>query len=95
MVLEALSSGLPVIAANAGGVKHLVEHNQSGFLCEPKNITQFVTYTSKLLEEEKIRKAFSNYARKTTISLSWEQIFEKLITSFYQVLEKQKTKRPA
>ncbi|MCD8501500.1 MAG: glycosyltransferase [Bacillaceae bacterium] len=36
VVLEALSSGLPVIAANAGGVKHLVEHNHSGYLCEPK-----------------------------------------------------------
>ena len=95
VVLEALSSGLPVIAANAGGVKHLVEHNQSGYLCEPKNITQFVTYTSMLLEKKEVRKAFSIYARKTALSQSWDHIFEKLITSFYEVLEKQKTNKTA
>ncbi len=36
-IMEALASGIPVIASNVPGCNNLVEDNVNGFLCEPKN----------------------------------------------------------
>ena len=36
-----MSSGLPVVAANAGGPSDIVENGESGFLVEPKNEQSF------------------------------------------------------
>lgn len=90
VVLEALSSGLPVIGANAGGVKHLINNGINGFLCEPKNIEEFVSRTSLLLETPSLRVSFSKEAEQFAKTLSWNEIFERLIDSFKSVLNKRK-----
>src|SRR5439155_18657867 len=35
VVLEAMAAGVPVVAANVGGVPDLVEENRTGLLCDP------------------------------------------------------------
>lgn len=37
VVLEAMAAGVPVLAANVGGVPELVEHEKTGLLCDPLN----------------------------------------------------------
>ena len=39
-ILEAMATGLPVIASRAGGNPELVEHGQSGFLVDPRDPSQ-------------------------------------------------------
>ncbi|WP_332694336.1 glycosyltransferase family 4 protein [Halalkalibacter lacteus] len=90
VVLEALSSGLPIIGANAGGVQHLVNNGVTGFLCEPKNIEEFVQQTSLLLENPSLRSKFSIEAREFAQTLSWNEIFAQLIESFGDVLKRKK-----
>ncbi len=85
VVLEALSSGLPVVGAKAGGVQHLVNNGTTGFLCEPKDIAEFVQCTSILLENPSLRSTFSSEARQFTKTYSWDEIFEQLIASFREV----------
>jgi len=88
VVLEALSSGLPVIGANAGGVGDLIEDGVSGFLCEPKNIEAFTRQTAKLLENPSIRAHFSTAARAFAETKSWDEIFSQLIESFEDVVKR-------
>lgn len=38
VLLEALSSGLPVIASSIGGNKECIEHDKTGILIEPRNV---------------------------------------------------------
>lgn len=90
VVLEALSSGLPVIGANAGGVQNLIENGVTGFLCEPKNVEAFVHQTVKLLENSSLRATFSTAARAFAKTMSWEEIFDQLIESFDEILKRKK-----
>jgi glycosyltransferase involved in cell wall biosynthesis len=53
--MEALASGLPVVAANAMALPHLVHPGENGYLYEPGDIDAFAGYLTKVLtapEEE-------------------------------------------
>lgn len=90
VVLEALSSGLPVIGANAGGVQHLINHNVTGYLCPSKDRGSFVKYTARLLMEEDLNKQMGYQARQFALTQSWEDILSGLINGYEDVLQKQK-----
>lgn len=42
-LLEALASGLPVIATSVGGVGEVIEHGKSGLLISPKNVDELAS----------------------------------------------------
>ncbi|MBU9723467.1 MULTISPECIES: glycosyltransferase family 4 protein [Bacillaceae] len=86
VVLEAQASGLPVIGANAGGVKNLIKDGQTGFLCEPKNADEFVRKTITLLAQDNFRQTFGKQAREFALEQTWERIFERLILSYKDTL---------
>ena len=46
VVLEALASGTPVVGANSGGVKNVIQSNVTGHLCESGKVDEF---TQRLL----------------------------------------------
>lgn len=54
-ILEAMASGLPVIASNSGGISSLIEQSINGILCEEKNCDQIAAAIRNLLENERIR----------------------------------------
>ncbi|MCE7790956.1 glycosyltransferase family 1 protein [Salipaludibacillus sp. CUR1] len=90
VVLEALSSGLPVIGADKGAVPHLIDHGSTGFLCPPKHTQSFVKHTETLLWNEEYRKQMSDRARKFALTQSWDDIFSGLIGGYEEVLKKNK-----
>jgi glycosyltransferase involved in cell wall biosynthesis len=47
--MEALASGLPVVAANAMALPHLVHPDENGYLYEPGDIDAFAGYLTKVL----------------------------------------------
>lgn len=47
--MEALASGLPVVAANAMALPHLVHHDVNGYLYEPGDVDAMAGYLTKVL----------------------------------------------
>ncbi|CAN5491409.1 N/A [soil metagenome] len=47
--MEALASGLPVVAANAMALPHLVHPGENGYLFEPGDVDAFAGYLTKVL----------------------------------------------
>lgn len=88
VVLEAMASGLPVIGSNVGGVKHLITHGLNGFVCDPNDNKQLVSHVSTLLRNKSTREKFSQEARKSALMYSWDDIFQKLVLSYAQVIER-------
>jgi glycosyltransferase involved in cell wall biosynthesis len=58
-VMEAMSSGIPVVAANVSGNNDLVEHNKTGFLFDIQNPDEAAGYISLLMDNSDLWKKFS------------------------------------
>ncbi|SEN72293.1 Glycosyltransferase involved in cell wall bisynthesis [Amphibacillus marinus] len=85
VVLEAMASGLPIIGANSGGVKNLVQDGVNGFLCDAKQVEQFTNKTLMLIEKKLLRAAMAQSARNFAKAQSWDTIFNNLINSLYDI----------
>jgi glycosyltransferase involved in cell wall biosynthesis len=69
-------------------VKHLIKHGENGFLCEARNVNCFSEYTALLLDDNDKRYRFANNARKFALTQSWDEIFARLIRSYYEVVKR-------
>ena len=61
--LEAMASGLPVVAADACALGELVRHGRNGFLCEPGNARELATYLDILIGDPGERERMSGQSR--------------------------------
>jgi L-malate glycosyltransferase len=50
-IIEAFSSGLPVVTTGAGGIPYLVEHERNGLLIEPDRPDQMATAVLRVLRD--------------------------------------------
>ena len=71
-MIEALSSGLPVIAAESGATREVVDEGRSGLLYEAGSPTSLVSATKRLLTDEALRKALGRGARAAAEKRGWE-----------------------
>ncbi len=53
-IMEAMASGLPVIASSSSGIKEIITNEENGILCEEKSVSQLSNSIRKLLEDEKL-----------------------------------------
>ncbi len=88
VVLEALSCGTPVIAANAGGVKHIVSNKKNGYLCTPNSLEEFIESICTLLESPQLRLRFGDAARRYALTQSWDSVFDQLLLRYEAVATK-------
>jgi L-malate glycosyltransferase len=63
-MLEAMSSGLPVITTSAGGIKEVIRHGQDGLLCDVDQASRLVDYALKLKDDPEFRSRVSHNARQ-------------------------------
>lgn len=58
--LEAMASGQPVVAVDAGALKELCQNERNGFLCSKDDVEQFADGLSRLVSDPKERKRMSH-----------------------------------
>lgn len=77
-VLESMASGVPVVAARAGGVQDLIEDEKSSFLVQTADTQAFIDRILQLKNDPALHKTLSENARKETEKWSWEAAMAKL-----------------
>lgn len=84
--LEAMASGLPIVASNLRGMKEIVEDGQSGFLVEPRNPEAIAQKVLLLLQDEGLRRRMGERNKQKAKQYSWEEIVAKLEEIYFQCL---------
>jgi glycosyltransferase involved in cell wall biosynthesis len=95
VVLESLASGTPVIGAAAGGVRDILIHGVTGWLCPPGNAAAFAEALVTLHHGAGLRARLAVAGRKYAASQTWDGIFRKLLSSYGSVLEADRAAKSA
>jgi glycosyltransferase involved in cell wall biosynthesis len=90
VVLEAMASGLPVVALRAGGVGDIVQSGTTGMLVEPSEPpAHFASALISLVEDPARRRRMGEAARSYALSQSWDTIMGSLRHRYQAVVEEQ------
>ncbi|MEP6619537.1 MAG: glycosyltransferase family 1 protein [bacterium] len=87
VVLEAMASGTPVIAAPAGGVADHLVHEDNGLAYVGGDVNAFASAMVRIAEDDVLRAELSEGARRTADDMSWECELDRLDASYRQVID--------
>lgn len=63
IIIEAYSSGTPVVASRIGAMQELVLHGETGYFCEPGNSEDLMAKVKTILSDEEARQKMRTAAR--------------------------------
>ncbi|MBE3519247.1 MAG: glycosyltransferase [Firmicutes bacterium] len=84
--LEAMASGLPVVAVKAGAIPEFVEHGKSGFLFEPEDTEGMSNAIRNLAADPGLRRRVGEKARARAMRFDWRELVGKFIDLYTQYL---------
>jgi glycosyltransferase involved in cell wall biosynthesis len=88
ILLQASAAGIPVVAAQAGGIPEVVKNNVNGLLVPPADSQALATAMIQLLGDEALRKRLGQQAQQRTQQLfSIDAMVEGNIAVYQQVLQ--------
>ncbi len=82
--LEAMSSGLPVIACNEGGMPEIIKNNKNGFLIPKGNVKELTIVLRKLLRDKDLREKIGENAREYVVKYADTKDCLRKIEEFYK-----------
>jgi len=86
VALEAMASGCPVVAANAGGLPDIVAHEENGLLFDPDRPEAAAEAIRKVLATPGRHRFYARNARKTAENASWEAETRKLVDEYRRAI---------
>ncbi|MDX1813197.1 MAG: glycosyltransferase family 4 protein [Candidatus Bathyarchaeia archaeon] len=86
-VLEALSTGLPVVTTNVGGIPEMIKSGRNGFLVKPSNARELADKVLYYLDHPSAASETAFLARKTILErFDWQLIVKKVLKVYNEVL---------
>ncbi|UCF06700.1 MAG: glycosyltransferase family 4 protein [bacterium] len=86
VLLEAMASGVPVIASNIPGFRMVVTHRKDGLLVTPKSPTAIAEAIVELAEDNRLAENLRIQGRETAKRYDWPVVIDELERTFLQLL---------
>jgi len=75
VALEAMASGVPVVASRVGGLPEVVEHGVSGYLAPVGDVEAMADFSLRILSDCTVRRGFGEAARERAVRLfDWHRV---------------------
>jgi glycosyltransferase involved in cell wall biosynthesis len=78
VILEAMASGLPIVATRVGGVPDIITDGVNGYLVEPCNYLEISERILLLLRDQMLSIEMSKNNREKVTIYSWKKVVIKL-----------------
>lgn len=87
VLVEAMASGIPVVAAKNEGYVNVIRNMENGILVDVRNTKDYAQALLKVLKDEGLRENLVKNGLKTARSHSWENIAAMVERVYYEVLK--------
>ena len=87
VILEAMASGLPIVATKVGGLPEIVKDGENGFLVKPRGPEELADKVLALLENEELRRGMIRNNRNKVQQYSWENTVGQLEAIYSHVVK--------
>jgi N-acetyl-alpha-D-glucosaminyl L-malate synthase BshA len=78
VILEAMASGLPIIATIVRGMPEIVHDGENGFLVQARNPAQIAKRLILLLEDDQLRGKISRNNKERVNDYTWEKVIDSI-----------------
>jgi glycosyltransferase involved in cell wall biosynthesis len=86
-LLEAMGSGLPCLAASAGGVLEFARQGQNAWLVAPNSAAALTQGLRRLLLDSGLRETLAAGGLATAAERSWDKVYDRLIQDYQEAIE--------
>lgn len=84
-MLEALSSGLPLLATDTGGTRELLDDGVNGFVIKMKDSQDLANKIEILVKNEDLRKKMAEASRKKAETMSWGKVAKEYLDLYHRI----------
>jgi len=89
VTIEAMASGLAVVAYNYAAAEELIRHNESGVLAAYDDAEAFIAQATRLAADPALAQRLAQAARHTAQKMSWDSIHDRFEQVLYAIVEKE------
>lgn len=87
VTMEAMASGLPVVAYHVGGLSELIENGKSGYLIPKNNKNKLAMVLKELVTNEKLRQRLADAGKlKSDGFSSWDDAAQNFVRQLYRFI---------
>ena len=88
VVLEAMASGLPVIATSIEGTTELIRHSENGLLISPGSVEEIIAMMSRLLRNPAEAQTLGTAAQATVAAeFTWDTMVDRYCALYRSILD--------
>jgi phosphatidylinositol alpha 1,6-mannosyltransferase len=89
VVLEAMASGLPVVATTVGGQTDLISHGTTGLLFAPDDVDQFAAHIARYRDDVLLRSTHGAAGLAIARARTWPQQVDLLVQHYLAAMQAQ------
>jgi glycosyltransferase involved in cell wall biosynthesis len=84
--VEAMAAGLPVVATDVPGLRHVVRDGTDGLLCPPADPEGMAAAIGRVLDDKDLRRGLTNAALETASAHDWQAISSRYLDLYRDLI---------
>jgi phosphatidylinositol alpha-mannosyltransferase len=93
VLIEAMASGVPIVASNIEGYAGVLTDGQEGLLVPPRNAARLAEALGTILRDKAMQRAMGERGLSTARNYSWDKVARRVVDYYQAVLRELKERR--
>ncbi len=88
VLLEAMASGVPVVASDIPGYRCVIQHGVQGELVPPANVEALAETIIRLLRDPERCRRYAQAGQRTAAKYDWRRVTTQVLAYYYELLQR-------